>query len=223
MLRRRVGPLDDLRVIELGGAVSYRALALAKWHRARVVISDYSPVGLARTDAIFAANQCPVTTIFGDFFALDLGDERFDLVMHFGVLEHFTDVAGVLRVCAKLLEPGGTIFFTMPNMEAWGASFWRRWAMKNWNTHIFHPDDAIASACDSLGLRLAVAFHAGSPLFKVGAWERRTVGTRILTSAQHTANRIGKVVPIYDRGLRRVSRYRGFVVRALPSPQDRPQ
>src|SRR5207249_2403070 len=107
-------------VVELGGAGSYFLLALAKWERARATAVDYSPPGSALTREIFAANHEAVRTICEDIFEWQPA-EKFDAVLHFGLIEHFADPEPLLRKSAELLKDGGQLVFTMPNMQAWGA------------------------------------------------------------------------------------------------------
>lgn len=62
-------------------------------------------------------------TDFADFFASHPDDEKFDRVVMFDVLEHFSaeDGAGLLRSIATVLTPGGRIVIRTPNMGSpWG-------------------------------------------------------------------------------------------------------
>ncbi|MFO0948646.1 MAG: class I SAM-dependent methyltransferase [Planctomycetota bacterium] len=43
---------------------------------------------------------------------------RFDLIYSFFVLEHVTDLVGVLDVVRRSLKPGGTFYFLVPNLQA---------------------------------------------------------------------------------------------------------
>jgi len=42
--------------------------------------------------------------------------EMFDIVMSWGVIEHFEDTAGCLQACSRFLKPGGTMITVIPNM-----------------------------------------------------------------------------------------------------------
>jgi len=218
MMRAHVGPLISPSVIELGGAGSYRALALAKWCGAKVTLCDFSPIGLQRTRTIFDVNGCQAELVEGDFFEWSSAGRTFDLVTHYGVLEHFGDVAALMELCRVLLAPGGTLLFTMPNMKALGSYFWRNMAPSNWRTHIYHSDRRIRSECASVGLCVVETFHTGSPLLQITRWERENAGTHLLTFGQRAFDRVGTIVPIYHLGWGPVSRYRGFVVREASSP-----
>jgi SAM-dependent methyltransferase len=65
------------------------------------------------------------------------------LTMHF-VMEHLTDLAGAFRHVQALLKPGGTFFFTVPNIDSWEAKlFGRKWHGLDPPRHISFPNKHI--------------------------------------------------------------------------------
>ena len=58
----------------------------------------------------------------GEIYCADLFNppndllEKFDLVVSFGVVEHFEDTAQCLKSCEAFLKPGGILFTLIPNM-----------------------------------------------------------------------------------------------------------
>src|SRR4051812_17805718 len=80
-----------LSVLEVGGALSYRLLALAKFRGMKATALDYSRTGLELTRTLFAENGCSVETLEQDFLAWEPAGRTFDLVVHWGVAEHFKD------------------------------------------------------------------------------------------------------------------------------------
>lgn len=211
LMRRLLPDLDGLRVVELGGAYSHFMLAMAKWCDIDATIVDYSPAGIERTQLLFETNQCPVTTLLADMFAWRPA-QSFDLVVHWGVIEHFPDPRMVLDVCSRLVCPGGRIIFTMPNMEAWGAYLWRNWAPQSWRQHIHHSDAALEQACRDCGLHMQRRFYWGPPLLQKSAWERGGALPRLVSLCQRAVNMPNRIVPIFQYGTRRISHHRGFVV-----------
>ena len=210
VLRQHVGSVNGLSVIELGGAASYYLLSLAKWAAATVTAVDYSPVGLSRTEEVFSRNGMAVETVLADFFSWR-SDRRYDLVLHLGLLEHFLHPEMVLNLTASLLKPGGKTFFTMPNMQAFAACFWRRFAPVDWSKHTYHSDEVIRTACDSAGLRLERSFYWGSPLLQITKWETPGIVPISLTFLQRCFGLLNKMVPYYHLGIRPISSLRGFV------------
>ncbi len=210
VVRRYIGEFRDLRVIELGGACSYHALALAKWWNAKVVIVDYSPIGLSITEKVFKLNDCEVEIMLGDFFDLQIRCE-FDFVMHFGVLEHFLEIKPLLKVCSSLLRPNGKLLFGMPNTEAMGSHLWRRWSPNDWDKHIHHSNEDIQKACEVTGLDISRCFHFGPPMLQMSQWEHKGFGPTLVTNAQRCINLIWRLRFLRTVGHRRLSMYRGFV------------
>ena len=101
IMRRYTGNMEGIKIIELGGAASYFSLVFAKWGGANVKLIDYSSVGLEKTREIYTLNGCAIETIEDDFLSWDQGDEQFDLVVHCGLMEHFTDP---LILCKRLIS-----------------------------------------------------------------------------------------------------------------------
>lgn len=52
-----------------------------------------------------------------DFFALPDQNLRYDVITHWGLLEHFSDQALIISLSSSLLKPGGYLVFTMPNLD----------------------------------------------------------------------------------------------------------
>jgi 2-polyprenyl-3-methyl-5-hydroxy-6-metoxy-1,4-benzoquinol methylase len=48
--------------------------------------------------------------------------ETFDVVVSFGVVEHFDDTASCLRAASSFLKPGGLLITNIPNMVGWIGS-----------------------------------------------------------------------------------------------------
>jgi 2-polyprenyl-3-methyl-5-hydroxy-6-metoxy-1,4-benzoquinol methylase len=213
VMRRHVPRLDGLSVVELGGASSHFLLALAKWCDARATAIDFSAAGLDQLADLFRANGLVVDAVLGDIFEWNPG-RTFDLVVHWGLLEHFARPASVLAVCRGLLAPGGRVVFTMPNMAALGAALWKAWSPKNWATHIYHDDDTVRRACDEAGLVLRDRFHWGAPLIRMDSYERSGVGPSVAGVLQRLVNLPNHVVPCYHLGHALVSQSRGFVAEA---------
>ena len=61
--------------------------------------------------------------IHGDVADIDLGDERFDVIIFADVLEHLPWPAGVLRRYLQWLAPGGSVIISLPNVGLWSVRF----------------------------------------------------------------------------------------------------
>ena len=115
---RALPPFNGKRVVELGGAGSYILLGIAK-QGATVTAVDYSQVGIALTREIFAANGEAVRTYCADVFTWEPA-ERFDAVVHFGLIEHFEDPLPLLPAPRHIDlsdSEGPSILRTVPAVE----------------------------------------------------------------------------------------------------------
>lgn len=61
--------------------------------------------------------------IHGDVADIDLGEERFDVIIFADVLEHLPWPAGVLRRYLQWLAPGGSVIISLPNVGLWSVRF----------------------------------------------------------------------------------------------------
>ena len=43
-------------------------------------------------------------------------DEQFDVVVSFGLIEHFEDTVSIVRAASRFLKPGGMLITNIPNM-----------------------------------------------------------------------------------------------------------
>ena len=200
MVTRHLGSIENQRLLEVGGGgPNLRLLAIRKWLRPHITVLDYSPHGIALVEKSFEAHGETLDTIEDDFFTIDLSENPFDIVLHWGVLEHFDDPAPFLQACSRALKPGGRMLFGMPNMLAWGAQFWKRWSPENWSVHILHEDQDVISCAEEAGLELVSAFHCGTPLFRITPWEKKGPAQFTLTVAQAGIRRLTRIAPVIDR------------------------
>jgi 2-polyprenyl-3-methyl-5-hydroxy-6-metoxy-1,4-benzoquinol methylase len=212
VMRRRLGHLRDKQILELGGGgLNYSALIAAKWMGAQMFVVDYSPASITCIKKLFNHNDCSLTTFTGDFFEIDYPIRTFDIVTHFGVIEHFTDIQPIIDLSATLTKTGGATFFTMPNMTCVGAYWWKKWSLQNWSTHIFQSTASVKGALHRAGFSNIKTFHFGLPGLQMSAWQQRGILQSSVTLCQQALNTIEHIIPIYHLGTRWFSSMRGFV------------
>ena len=113
-LRKALGeplPAYD-RSLEIGAGTGYFSLNLLQAGVVRAAVcSDISP-GMMETCAANASRlDLDVETIVTDAEALPFDDESFDLVLGHAVLHHLPDLDQAFREFARVLRPGGTVYF----------------------------------------------------------------------------------------------------------------
>ncbi len=217
LIRRHLGDLRGRSLIELGGGGNNtRLLALTKWLGADATVLDFSEEGLRAVGNLFDANECRARQINADLGSW-VPKEEYDVVTHWGVLEHFVDPRPLLEKSALALKPGGSMLFSMPNMEAFASRLWARWSPDNWGVHVWHSEQGVLQCLAGVGLVDVRSFHFGIPFVKMAPWERRTPAQYPFDLLQKLASASARVLPVYHRwGHRKLSMERGFVARRLP-------
>jgi SAM-dependent methyltransferase len=207
---------DGAKIIELGGASSRLLVDFAKNNNAQVTAVDYSDTGVAQTKELFQREGLNGEVLHEDIFKWAAGgvDRSFDVVTHWGLLEHFADPEPIMKISANLVRPGGKVVFTMPNLGAKGVSLWRRYSPENLKAHVYHDDQAIAASARAAGLVLEKKFHCGAPMVRMAPLEKRSIGAFIVNIVHTGLTLAGAVFPsLYTRGIADVSNTRGFVLR----------
>lgn len=214
LVKDRLGDIAGKSVLEFGGGGNnFRLLAMAKWLGAEVTALDFSDEGLAVVKEMFRVNGCDASFIKQDICEW-LPTEQYDFIVHWGVLEHFVDPMPILLKSAAALKPGGSLLFSMPNMEAIAAKLWKKWSPDNWSKHIFHPADLINSQLSEIGFCNIESFYFGVPFVKISDWEVKSIAQYPVDLMQKFSSASARVLPaMYRMGHRLVSMERGFYAR----------
>jgi SAM-dependent methyltransferase len=139
-MRKLVARARFARSLEVGAGTGYFSLNLMlAGVVGQAVCSDVSPGMLAALERNAERNGLEVETVACDAAALPFPDESFDLVVGHAVLHHLPDVGRSFKEFARVLRPGGTVFFAgepslygdraaaVPKRLAWRLSpLWRR-------------------------------------------------------------------------------------------------
>ena len=78
---------------------------------------DYSARGCEDTKRSLANDGISSEIVCADFFAPPSWmNDRYDVIVSFGVAEHFQDTPACIKAFAKMLKPGGVMITFIPNM-----------------------------------------------------------------------------------------------------------
>jgi len=108
----------NTRLVEAGCARSAVLPLFAKRENMQVFGVDYSSVGCEQARAILDREN-----VSGEIFECNLFElpkelnEKFDVVVSFGLVEHFSNSVEIIGALADLLKPGGIIITCIPNMS----------------------------------------------------------------------------------------------------------
>ncbi|MFM8454712.1 MAG: class I SAM-dependent methyltransferase [Gammaproteobacteria bacterium] len=106
-------------VLEIGCANSIWPIYFHQYFNADVYGLDYSEVGCEKSRALLKHYHIP-----GEIYCADLFSppaellQKFDLVVSFGVVEHFENTAHCLKSCSDFVKPGGTLLTLIPNIPS---------------------------------------------------------------------------------------------------------
>jgi ubiquinone/menaquinone biosynthesis C-methylase UbiE len=100
------------RSLEIGAGTGYFTLNMMRAGMIeRATCTDISPGMLATLSGNAQRLGLEVETVRADAEKLPFADESFDLVLGHAVLHHIPDLAGAFGEFARVLAPGGTLFF----------------------------------------------------------------------------------------------------------------
>ena len=101
----------------------------------------YEPHGLELSEhaAWHARNRLKLDVVTDDFLECRHPDERFNAVVFWHTLEHFSRPAECIKRAAELVKPGGLVAVAVPNYDSLQAKlFGRHWFHLDVPRHYFH-------------------------------------------------------------------------------------
>jgi 2-polyprenyl-3-methyl-5-hydroxy-6-metoxy-1,4-benzoquinol methylase len=107
----------QLKILEIGCAQSLWPAYFKKYHNIDIDGLDYSEIGCRKTRDMWDKLGLNGKIVCADMFAPPTEMiEQYDLVLSFGVVEHFEDTAGCLKACSSFSQPSGHVFTMIPNI-----------------------------------------------------------------------------------------------------------
>ncbi|UEG52879.1 class I SAM-dependent methyltransferase [Mucilaginibacter daejeonensis] len=191
--------------IELGGFPGYYAIFLKKYFGLDTSLFDFY-VHQPILKEVLAANQLKdddIKVIEGDLFTYQ-PEEKYDLVLSCGLIEHFNDTKDVIARHLPFLKPGGTLFITLPNFTGVNGWVQRSYDMDNYNKHNISSMDPVklAQYCKELGLKEVSSFYYGHFSIWLENKAQQSALTKAFLKTIWTAGKIfTKIIPIESKAL----------------------
>lgn len=158
---RRLGMIKRRRLVErhaTGGRLLDVGCATGNFLAEMATGGKWEVVGVepSARAAAYAAERFGLDVRAGTLATLDLPAEAFDVVTLWNVLEHLHDPIDDLRRIRRLLRPGGSIIFSLPNLESFEVKlFGERWFCWELPRHLyFFPRTVLVNILADLGFRL---------------------------------------------------------------------
>lgn len=156
-------------ILEIGGGSSDWLIAVAKELKPKEAVAlDYSEVGCTTIENKSTEAGVKVRSVCADMFnppASTVG--RFDLVISFGVVEHFNDLPEVMEACSAFCRPYGIIYTLIPNMAGLNGWLTKIWNRPVYDMHIPHDRETFLAGHKIPGLEVLSCEYLGSTNFGV--------------------------------------------------------
>ena len=150
--------------IELGGFPGYYSIYLKKYEKLDTTLFDYY-VHEGLVKQLLEKNELKegdIKIIESDLFNYT-PKEKYDLVLSFGLIEHFSDTKAILNTHLQFLKPGGTLFVTLPNFTGVNGWVQRKFDLDNYNKHYIESMNPalLIETCKQLGLKNIESYYHG--------------------------------------------------------------
>lgn len=150
--------------IELGGFPGYYAIFLKKYFSLDTTLLDYfvhPPITQSILDKNGLSRES-INIIEADLFNYVSAD-KYDLVLSCGLIEHFEDTEDIIKRHVAFLNPGGTLFITLPNFKSVNGWFQRKFDHENYEKHNIQSMNVqlLKNICEGLGLKNVKAGYHG--------------------------------------------------------------
>lgn len=163
--------LDGKNILEIGAGDSQWLPYLAKkYPGAQFAGLDYSKAGCEKLAERAAAisEKATIDIYHQDMFAMESElHGRFDLVLSFGVVEHFTDLSHALLAKQKYLKDQGLMFSLIPNMAGSIGQLVKLFNREIYDMHNPHDWDTFLEGHRKAGLTVISGGYLGSTNFGV--------------------------------------------------------
>jgi len=162
----KTGP--GVHLVEVGCARSQVLPVLAKRLGLSVAGIDYSPNGCEQTRAMMKREGVSGEVYCSDIFAVpDSLKGSFDVVVSFGLIEHFSNTNEIVSALAGLLKPGGVILTNIPNMRGTTGFVQKILNRRIYDIHVPLTPSQVKSAHEAAGLSVIEAGYFLSTNFGV--------------------------------------------------------
>jgi SAM-dependent methyltransferase len=147
------GPATSL--LEIGAARSQWLPYFAREFGFSVTGLDYSATGCDQAREILRRAGLPGQVVEADLFTPPPSlQHAFDVVVSFGVVEHFTNTSACVAALARYLKPGGCMITEIPNLAGLGGKLQRITCPEILSVHVVLSARDLEEAHLEAGLRV---------------------------------------------------------------------
>ena len=163
--------LGGHELLEVGCGRSRRLPYFAKEFGFSVTGIDYSPIGCDQARSILEKSGVRGRIVMSDFSTPpDDMLEAFDVVVSFGVVEHFSDTASCVAELSKFLKPGGLMITEIPNYVGLIGWLQKRLCRSIFDVHVPLDRESLKAAHEQAGLLVLSCKYFHFDFSTLGLW-----------------------------------------------------
>ena len=150
--------------IELGGFPGYYSIFLHKYLGVKTTLFDYfiHQDILKKVLKENSLEESDIPVIENDLFKCK-PQQKYDLVLSCGLIEHFKDTKDIIERHLKFLKPEGTLFITLPNFRSVNGWVQKTFDRDNYDKHYIECMDTeyLAEILKELGMKSIKSSYFG--------------------------------------------------------------
>jgi len=205
ILAKLIAEKNVKNAIELGGFPGYYATYLKKYEHLDTTLFDYY-IHQDLINQLLEKNGLKpgdINIIEADLFNFK-PEKLYDMVLSFGLIEHFNDTKAIIETHLQFLKPGGVLFITLPNFKSVNGWVQRNFDKENYDKHNINSMDLqlLTDSCKQLGLKEIEAYYHGRFTVWLENKSERTGLTKALVKAIWVTGKIfTKIIPVESKAL----------------------
>lgn len=191
--------------IELGGFPGYYSVYLKKYLQLDTTLFDYY-VHDGLVKQLLEKNglkEGDINIIEADLFNYK-PEKLYDMVLSFGLIEHFSDTASIIKTHLQFLKPGGVLFITLPNFTGVNGWVQRKFDKENYDKHFIDcmSPAFLAETCKALDLKEVESYYHGKFTVWLENKSQQSAVAKGIVKAIWVAGKVfTKIVPVESKAL----------------------
>ncbi|MDF2433771.1 MAG: hypothetical protein JWP44_3402 [Mucilaginibacter sp.] len=205
ILTKLIAEKNIKTAIELGGFPGYYSIYLKKYQHLDTTLFDYF-IHEGLINQLLEKNDLKpgdINVIEADLFSYK-PTKLYDMVLSFGLIEHFNDTKAIIETHLQFLKPGGVLFITLPNFKSVNGWVQRNFDRENYDKHNINSMDLqlLADCCRELGLTEIESYYHG----KFSVWlenksEQSSLAKALVKIIWFAGKIFTKIVPVESKAL----------------------
>ena len=164
ILAKLIADNNIKNAIELGGFPGYYSIYLKKYQNIDTTLFDYyiHDALVKELLTVNGLNEGNINIIEADLFKYK-PEKLYDMVLSFGLIEHFGDTSSIIQTHLQFLKPGGVLFITLPNFTGVNGWVQRTFDIENYKKHFIDCMNPkfLADTCKELGMSNVESYYHG--------------------------------------------------------------